>query len=116
MSQIARIHVNDELSFLVETEDEELNIVDPHGELSLSLPPGAVPTGAIRDKIEDLKHTVESVVLYIRAGFPSEIHPDELTLEFNIALKGSIGIPVILTQSAGATFKIIAKWKGSEKK
>jgi len=37
-------------------------------------------------------------------------------LEFNIAVKGKIGIPVILTQSAGATFKIIAKWKGSEKK
>jgi hypothetical protein len=117
MSQIVRIHVNDELSFLVETEDEELNIEDPQGEeQSLSLPPGAVPTGAIRDKIEDLKHTVTSAVSCIREGFPSEIQPDELTLEFNIGLKGSIGIPVILTQSAGATFKIIAKWKGNEKK
>jgi hypothetical protein len=116
MSKIVRIHVNDELSFLVETEDEELNIEDPQGEQSLSLPPGAVPTGAITDKLEDLKHTVTSAVSCIREGFPSEIHPDELTLEFNIALKGSIGIPVILTQSAGATFKIIAKWKGSEKK
>ena len=115
MSKIVRIHVNDELSFLVETEDEELNIEDPQGEQSLSLPLGAVPTGAITDKLEDLKHTVTSAVSCIREGFPSEIHPDELTLEFNIALKGSIGIPVILTQSAGATFKIIAKWKGNEK-
>ena len=121
MSQIARVHVTDELSFLVETEDEELIIDDPQGEQTLSLPPGnlppgAVPTGAITDKIEDLKHTVKSVVSCIREGFPSEGHPDELTLEFSIALKGRMGIPVILTQSAGATFKIIAKWKGSEKK
>ena len=116
MSQIVRIHVNDELSFLVETGDEELNIEDPQGEQTLSLPPGAVPTGAITDKFEDLKHTVKSVVSCIREGFPSERHPDELTLEFSIALKGRMGIPVILTQSAGATFKIIAKWEGSEKK
>ncbi len=116
MSKIRRVHVDDELSFLVETDEEELNIVDTHDKTSFNLPPGAVQKGAIKDKIEDMKQTVKSVVSYVREGFLTEIHPDELTLEFSIALKGEISVPVLIKKSAGATFKITAKWKGSEDK
>ena len=47
---------------------------------------------------------------YIINGFSSVPYPDELTVEFCIALKGKAVIPVVVSQSTESIFKISAKW------
>jgi NTP-dependent ternary system trypsin peptidase co-occuring protein len=46
-------------------------------------------------------------------AFAAIAHPDELVIEFAIALKGSTGIPILVSAGAESTFKVTATWKGT---
>jgi len=118
VTKTIRIQIDDQLSFLVETKDEPTDIYDDKGNLLTELPPGAMPTGALLDIVENIKRTVAAATTIVYKGLLSATHPDELTLEFSIALKGAAGIPVIVSNSAEGTLKISTTWKnrGKEEK
>ena len=115
MSKVFRIQVDKELSFLVETQDEPITVYNENAEILGELPPEAILTGALLDKVRDLKHTVAAVITYMQKGVLLAMRPDEFTLEFSLALKGTAGIPVVVNHSAEGTFKISATWKKREK-
>ena len=111
--KFTRIEVDEQLSFLVQTEDESY-ITEDVGAPTSPLPPGAIPTGSGWDAVLAMKRTMEAVVSYVRQGFLVATHPDELSVEFSISLKGASGIPVVASSSTEGTFKISAKWKKNE--
>jgi hypothetical protein len=102
--QLVRVDVDKDLYFFAEVE------------ASTDAPaPGAGLLNE-KDKVEEIasservRTTVKAAVTYIRNAFAELNTPNELSLEFSIALKGKGGIPVLAEQSAEATFKISAKW------
>jgi len=97
--------------FLVEVED--LDFTPPSlADDGLGLPPGAVPAGAIpnQETFERLKSSVRAATTFVISAFTEFNRPSEIEVEFSISLKGKAGIPVIVEQSAEASFKIKAKW------
>lgn len=110
MSNVISVRVDENLAFLVEapSNDEALPAL-ALGSVE-GLPPGAIPTGRFTDAMSGMSTTVRAVVKFIRDGFVHANHPDELSVEFSVALKGEMGVPVVTSGSAEGTFKISAKW------
>lgn len=114
MEDIVKIKVDDDLTFLVEVRYD--NVPSISNEMQdLQLPPGATPTGRFSDSMKEMSNTILAVIKYVQDGFNKASHPDEMTIEFSITLKGSSGIPVVASGSAEGTFKISATWKNRNK-
>jgi hypothetical protein len=107
VSSIIRVGLEDGSSFLAQVDDIDVNRASDK-----TPPPGSLASvldGTSRSS-ELARETVKAAVMYIRNAFDAFNHPDEIAMEFSIALKGKGGIPVLVEQSAEATFKISAKW------
>lgn len=96
---------------LIEIADENIPVVIvTQSQYDPTLPPGAVPTGIVTDALTGLKRTIGEVVSSIGSGLAELAQPDEISVEFGVAFKGTGGVPVVVSHSAEATFKITAKW------
>ena len=111
MSEQITIRVDDELSFMVEVNQDTPGTTAPAGR---DLPPGARPTSKV-DPMGAAEDAFAAIGAYLRRTALAATRPDELAVEFSVALKGSSGIPVLVSTGAEAAFKVTATWKGAER-
>jgi hypothetical protein len=115
MPKIIQFPMEDGNIVLIEISDEndmnnDMNNVDGFQNMHSVLPPGAVAAGAISDAFTALRHTIGSTLSGIGKSITNNVRPNELSVEFGVTLKGSAGVPVIVSHTAEAAFKIQAKW------
>ncbi|MBI5385125.1 MAG: hypothetical protein HZA90_10605 [Verrucomicrobia bacterium] len=108
MKTIKTVQVDEALTFFVETTDDQLA---PTLDSRQDLPPGARPTGKFTDVFSSMARTIQAAVKFVLAGFVQANRPDELTVEFSVALKGEAAIPVVVSGATEGTFKVSAMWK-----
>lgn len=111
MSIITIVQVDENLSFLVEADNDTTKSSEFKDRVVPGLPPGASPTGILASATKTMTQTVAAVVKFVREGFEVGSHPDELKIEFGITLKGQAAIPIVINGSTEGTFRISATWK-----
>lgn len=72
---------------------------------------GMAPATQIAEMaLEDLQGRLESVSRAVIAAMKS-VQPESCTVEFNLGIKGTSKIPIILSGEASAAFKVTLTWK-----
>lgn len=101
----------------VKSSSGQVEVYIEVGEQPDGMAPASLAASTSTERLEAVGGAVAAACkeLYAQAikALPEEARPSEISVEFGISLKGSIGVPVISQAEAEASFTVSAKWTKS---